>query len=84
MGGCCQIPQELKINGLWCCWKLDAKGKIPFDAKTGKMAKSNDKTTFHPFMTAIGALHKYQGYNADGRPTGGLGLGIFKGFSLRY
>jgi putative DNA primase/helicase len=76
-----QIPQELKINGLWCCWKLDAKGKIPFDAKTGKMAKSNDKTTFHPFMTAIGALHKYQGYNADGRPTGGLGLGIFNGFS---
>ena len=76
-----QIPQELKMNGLWCCWKLDDKGKIPYDAKTGKMAKSNDKTTFHPFMTAIGALHKYQGYNDEGRPTGGLGLGIFNGYS---
>ena len=29
------IPQELKINGLWCGWKLTDKGKVPFNLKTG-------------------------------------------------
>ena len=76
------IPQDLKMNGVWCCWKLNDDGKkVPYDAKTGKLAKSNDKTTFNSFMTAIGALHKYQGFDEKGKATGGLGLGIFNGFS---
>ena len=33
------IPQELKFDALWCCWKLTEKGKLPYDAKTGLLAK---------------------------------------------
>lgn len=76
-----QIPNELKMNSLWCCWKLSEKGKVPYDALTGKGAKTNDESTFHPFLTALSALPKYQGFNEHGVSTGGLGIGLFYGFS---
>lgn len=65
------IPQELKYNALWCCWKKDPKGKIPFNVKTGGMAQSNNKNTFYPFLTILKYVDKYDG----------LGLGIFNGYS---
>ena len=75
------IPEELKINGLWCNWKLTDKGKIPYNSSTGTMAKSNDRTTFHPYAVALQALPRYLSFNEEGRATGGIGLGIFNGYS---
>jgi len=76
------IPQEIKSNGLWCLWKLDNNNsKIPRDAVTGGYAKSNDKTTFHSFSIALANLSKYYGFNDKNEMTGGLGLGIFNGYS---
>lgn len=75
------IPEELKINGLWCNWKLTDKGKIPFNSANGSMAKSNDRSTFHPYTVALSALPRYLTYNEEGRAQGGLGLGIFNSYS---
>ncbi|MDA3780879.1 MAG: phage/plasmid primase, P4 family [Bacteroidales bacterium] len=76
------IPEELKVNGLWCCWRLNkSKGKIPYDAETGKFAKSNDKSTFHNFQTVLKSLPKYYSFDEEGKLVGGLGLGIFNGYS---
>ena len=76
------IPKELKVNGLWCLWKLTlGKGKIPFNAVTGEFARSNDKSTFHSFSKAFESVHKYYGFDEENRMTGGLGLGIFNGYS---
>jgi putative DNA primase/helicase len=75
------IPEELKINGLWCNWKLTDKGKIPINTLTGKLAKSNDKSTFTTYANAIQALSSYYHIDEQGKQTGGLGLGIFNGYS---
>ena len=75
------IPDEIKENGLWCAWKLTEKGKIPFDVQTGKMAKANDKTTFAPFGIVMSKLSRYYKFDENGKNIGGLGLGIFNGFS---
>lgn len=76
------IPQELKMQGLWCVWKLDSnRGKIPYNAVTGEYAKSNDKSTFHAFTDAIQNIHRYYRFDENNRQTGGLGLGIFNGYS---
>ena len=40
------IPAELKMNALWCGWRLTDKGKVPFNLTTGEHAKSNDESTF--------------------------------------
>lgn len=76
------IPQELKINGLWCLWKkVEGKGKIPYNASNDSFAKSNDKSTFNTFQTALYNIHKYIAYNEKNEMLGGLGLGIFNGYS---
>lgn len=76
------IPQELKVNGLWCLWKkVEGKGKIPYNASNDSFAKSNDKSTFNTFQTALSNIHKYIAYNEKNEMLGGLGLGIFNGYS---
>lgn len=75
------IPDELKDEGLWCCWRLTEKGKQPFDPVSGNMARSNDPSTFHTFKTALEHLHNYYSFDEQGNATGGLGLGVFRGFS---
>jgi putative DNA primase/helicase len=75
------IPQELKNEGLWCGWKLNDRGKIPYNLVTGRLAKSNDKSTFHPFKIALTKMSDYYNFDKDGKITGGLGLGIFNGYS---
>ena len=76
------IPIELKKNALWCAWKLvKDKGKIPFTPSTGKPALSNNPDTFESFQTASSHVHKYFKISEDGQHLGGLGLGIFKGYS---
>lgn len=75
------IPQELKMNGLWCGWRLiPDKGKVPFNLSTGEHAKSNDETTFATYPILLNNLHKYLKYE-NGKQVGGIGLGIFRGYS---
>lgn len=76
------VPQELKDRGLWCCWKLvPPRGKIPYNALTGQLAKSNDKTTFHSFLEVMQRISTYYKFDENQKMIGGLGLGIFNGFS---
>lgn len=53
------IPDELKQLNNWCVWKFQErngkKTKIPFNAETGEFAKSNDKTTWSSYETAVNA-----------------------------
>lgn len=80
-----KIPSELKFKALWCCWKLeevDGKNtKVPYNPRTGYKAKSNDKNTFASFKVTLNNLHKYLIIDENNRFRGGLGLGIFDGFS---
>lgn len=63
------ITEILKQNTLWCVWKREERGKIPYNPATGFHAKSNDPSTFSDFQTAYNA---YQNGGYDG-----LGIGIF-------
>ena len=74
------IPQELKMNALWCGWKLTDKGKEPFNLLTGQHARSNDETTFSSYPVLLNNLHKYLKFEGE-KQVGGIGLGIFRGFS---
>ena len=52
------IADELKTTDQWCCWRTEIRDgkkptKIPVNAKTGRKAKSNDKTTWTPFAEAV-------------------------------
>lgn len=53
------IPDELKQLKNWCVWKFQErngkKTKIPFNAETGEFAKSNDKSTWSNYETAVNA-----------------------------
>lgn len=53
------IPQELKNNASFCVWKLEKrKGKptkVPYNPRTGQLAKTNDAATFSDFGTAMKA-----------------------------
>lgn len=58
------IPEELKDLQQWCCFKLQPRGekmtKIPIDANTGGLGKSNDESTWADFDTAFAAIEKYK------------------------
>jgi len=74
------IPSELKMNGLWCGWKLTENGKEPFNLATGYHAKSNDESTFSTYPILLNNIHKYLKFEND-KQVGGIGLGIFRGYS---
>ncbi len=63
-----KIPEELKALPNWVTFKLlpdEKRGKprkVPFDAKTGTPAKSNDPSTWCDFQTAASA----EGYSGIG------------------
>ena len=75
------IPNELKLNGLWCGWKLTNKGKIPFNLSTGECARSNDETTFSSYPVLLNNISKYLKFDENGKQLGGVGLGVFRGYS---
>ena len=75
------IPSELKFSGLWCCWKLTDKGKEPFNLNNDRHAKSNDPTTFVSYPVLLNNMHKYLKTDENGKQLGGVGLGVFRGFS---
>lgn len=68
-----KIPNELKNLKHWCFYKLvwdeqrQKHTKLPFNAFTGQMAKSNDESTWSDYQTALSAIELY----------GGAGLGFF-------
>lgn len=74
------IPSELKMNGLWCGWRLTDKGKEPFNLATGYHAKSNDESTFSTYPVLLNNIHKYLKFE-NNKQVGGIGLGIFRGYS---
>lgn len=53
------IPEELKKNASFCLWKLEKrsgrKTKVPYNPRTGEMARTNDASTFSDFPTAMKA-----------------------------
>lgn len=75
------IPSELKMNALWCGWKLTDKGKVPFNLLTGLWAKSNDESTFSAYPVLLNNIHKFLKFDENGKQLGGVGLGIFRGYS---
>src|SRR5690625_7139612 len=60
-----KVPYELKELGRWCCYKIvkrqGRETKMPVDAKTGNLAKSNDDSTWSDFDTAHSASVKFDG-----------------------
>ena len=53
------IPSELKENASFCLWRLEKRQgkptKVPYDPRTGQLAKTNDPATFADFATAMKA-----------------------------
>lgn len=53
------IPDTLKQNASFCVWKMEKRSgrptKVPYNPKTGNMAKTNDPYTFADFGTAMKA-----------------------------
>ena len=53
------IPQELKTNASFCLWKLEKRQgkptKVPYNPRTGELARTNDPSTFSDFNTAMKA-----------------------------
>jgi hypothetical protein len=65
------IPKALKILDQWLVWKLEDRGgpkpsKVPYDAKTGHLAKSNGPGTWCDFNTAVKAALNGQDYDGIG------------------
>lgn len=60
-----QVPYELKEQNRWCCYKIVTRQgretKMPVDAKTGNLAKSNDESTWCDFDTAVNAAEYFDG-----------------------
>lgn len=82
-----EIPDELKLNALWCCWKYIKNNngdniKMPFNPLSGYGAKSNDKSTFVTYPTVMRYSDSYLSYDEEsGKQLGGFGLGVFNGYS---
>lgn len=59
-----EIPYELKELQQWCGFKLQERNgkttKIPIDAHTGNLGKSNDEGTWSDFETALSSIDKFQ------------------------
>ena len=51
------IPQELKANASFCVWRYEkrngAKTKVPYNPRTGALARVNDPSTFADFASAM-------------------------------
>ena len=67
-----KLPDQLRENGRFCCWRYEERNgcrtKVPYNPVTGQMARSNDRSSFSDFQTAVAA----KGYE-------GIGIGIFDG-----
>ena len=63
------IPQELKSNASFCVWKKEKRSgkatKVPYNPKTGALARSNDASTFSDFGTAMKAYDRLSELRPD-------------------
>lgn len=85
------IPHELKELKHWCGFKLHQRNgkttKLPIDAHTGQLGKSNDEDTWSDFQTAVSSIDKF---NCDGigfyfkPPYFGIDLDDVRGDIDRY
>ena len=71
------IPGELKENASFCVWKKEKRGgkptKVPYNPKTGRLAKTNEPATFTDFNTAMKTF-AMGGYDGIGyRVSEGIG-----------
>lgn len=66
------IADELIQHGSFCYWRYENRNgrrtKVPYNPKTGEMAKSNDRSTFCRFAEL-----------KDNDLYSGIGIGIFDG-----
>lgn len=70
------LPKDLKIMGKFCIWRIEKKGRLPYNPLTSEYAKCNDSSSFTDFNTTKAALVFESDYTKVG-----LGLGLFNGFS---
>ena len=51
------IPDVLKQTASFCVWKMEKRSgrptKVPYNPRTGAMARTNDPSTFTDFNTAM-------------------------------
>ena len=71
------IPQELKANASFCVWKKEKRQgkptKVPYNPKSGQLAKTNEPETFTDFNTAMKTF-AMGGYDGIGyRVSEGIG-----------
>ncbi len=75
------IPQELKANAAFCVWRLEKRNgkptKVPYNPKTGAMARTNEPDTFADFATAMKAYAMGGGLNGNG--WDGIGYRVSEG-----
>jgi len=59
------IPQYIKNNASFCCWKYETrkknKTKVPYDAVTARKAQVDNPDTFHSFAVVVKAAQSYDG-----------------------
>ena len=69
------IPDYLKQHGRFCTWRYETHNgrttKIPYNPRTGLLARSNAVESFCSFDEAVSAVSDYSG----------IGLGVFDGIS---
>lgn len=75
------LPKEIIQKGLFCGWKLTDRGKVPYNLRTGELAKANDKTTFASYIEVLTSYENWVKKDTNGKLIGGFGLGIFNGIS---
>jgi predicted P-loop ATPase len=78
------IPSELRQLNQWVNWRLETrqgkKTKIPYNSKTGQLAKTNNSTTWSTFETAKKSFLNGANYSGIGlvfsKEDGNFGLDI--------
>ena len=75
------IPQELKANASFCVWRMEKRQgkptKVPFNPRTGQVARTDDPSTFSDFATAMKA---YAMGGTDNMPKwDGIGYRVSEG-----
>ena len=75
------IPQELKQNASFCVWKLEKRSgkptKVPYNPRTGELARTNDPSTFGAFSDAMKAYA--MGTAPGGTTWDGIGYRVSEG-----
>jgi len=77
------IPSELKMLTQWMVWRKEERNgrqsKVPYNARTGGHAKTNDPTTWVSFDAALFA---YEQTDYDHPPFDGIGFAFNEGDGL--